>query len=365
MLMRMLIDSNDLVSATDLARNTSQLLREVASGQRRFVIVNRNTLTAALIGIDDLRRLLDAENADGNSGLAQRRGHRDTSEALVKAFDTNDVSVLDVVQRWDDHDAESDGMEIPLGATVEGELFTLKFANPDQNQPATHGLLSGRPGSGKSVALKTMILGLCAEFSPKRVRVMLIECHGGKSHYAKLAPLPHITLRSGPPMAMVADFEPSAGGGSMAALIAELRDEVARRANGADDGGLDAEPNLVVVFEDYRAAFHDTEFRKLLSYLLKAGARLKINVLLVSQGHPDEVMCQQGLFEWIAVFNTSNREDSRALLGSTDACGLPVGTALVRQPSDTQPTTVNVFFYGSDESFEETLIQQIVAAAER
>lgn len=65
------------------------------------------------------------------------------------------------------------------------------------------------------------------------------------------------------------------------------------------------------------------------------------------------------------MFNTSNREDSRALLGSTDACALPVGTALVRQPSDTQPTTVNVFFYGSDESFEETLIQQIVAAAER
>ncbi|WP_168991012.1 type II toxin-antitoxin system prevent-host-death family antitoxin [Mycobacterium pseudokansasii] len=361
----MLIDSNDLVSATDLARNTSQLLREVASGQRRFVIVNRNTLTAALIGIDDLRRLLDAENADGNSGRAQRRGHRDTSEALVKAFDTNVVGVLDVVQRWDDHDAESDGMEIPLGATVEGEVVTLKFANPNENQPATHGLLSGRPGSGKSVALKTMILGLCAEFSPKRVRVMLIECHGGKSHYAKLAPLPHITLRPGPPIAMVADFEPSAGGGSMDALIAELRDEVARRASAADDGRLDAEPNLVVVFEDYRAAFHDKEFRALLSYLLKAGARLKINVLLVSQGHPDELTRQKGLFEWIAVFDTSNREDSRALLGSDAACGLPVGTALVRQPSDAQPTAVNVFLIGGDESFEETLIQQIVAAAER
>ena len=50
--------------ATDLARNTSYLLGEAASGGR-ITILNKNTLTAALVSIDDLRLL---QQLDANRG---------------------------------------------------------------------------------------------------------------------------------------------------------------------------------------------------------------------------------------------------------------------------------------------------------
>lgn len=58
----MLIDTSDLVSVTELGRGLSRYVNDAATSGRRFVILNSNTPTAALVSIADLERLnaLDA-----------------------------------------------------------------------------------------------------------------------------------------------------------------------------------------------------------------------------------------------------------------------------------------------------------------
>lgn len=62
----MLIDTNDLVSATDFNRNTGRYTALAAEG-RRIVIVKDQQLVAALVGIHDLNRL---DALDGAPELA-------------------------------------------------------------------------------------------------------------------------------------------------------------------------------------------------------------------------------------------------------------------------------------------------------
>lgn len=62
----MLIDTNDLVSATDFNRNTGRYTALAAEG-RRIVIIKDQQLVAALVGIHDLNRL---DALDGAPGLA-------------------------------------------------------------------------------------------------------------------------------------------------------------------------------------------------------------------------------------------------------------------------------------------------------
>ena len=59
----MQIDTRDLISATDLTRNTAQLIRDAAEG-RRFVVMNNSVPRAALIGIADLELLAAAASKD-------------------------------------------------------------------------------------------------------------------------------------------------------------------------------------------------------------------------------------------------------------------------------------------------------------
>ncbi len=52
----MLVDTNDLVSATEFNRNTGRYTNRAAEG-RRVVIMKDQKIVAALIGVHDLNRL--------------------------------------------------------------------------------------------------------------------------------------------------------------------------------------------------------------------------------------------------------------------------------------------------------------------
>lgn len=52
----MKIDTNSLVSATDLNRNSGQLLARASNGER-LVVLNQNRPFAAIVSIKDLNRL--------------------------------------------------------------------------------------------------------------------------------------------------------------------------------------------------------------------------------------------------------------------------------------------------------------------
>lgn len=74
----MLIDTNDLVSATDFNRNTGRYTALAAEGRRIVVIVKDQQLVAALVGIHDLNRL-DALDGAPELALDEVPGEGDTT----------------------------------------------------------------------------------------------------------------------------------------------------------------------------------------------------------------------------------------------------------------------------------------------
>jgi len=58
-----------------------------------------------------------------------------------------------------------------IGQSTRGETVTLNFSN----SASPHLLIGGATGSGKSIALATILDGLCANYSPQKLRLMLID----------------------------------------------------------------------------------------------------------------------------------------------------------------------------------------------
>jgi S-DNA-T family DNA segregation ATPase FtsK/SpoIIIE len=68
----------------------------------------------------------------------------------------------------------------------DGELLTL---SPQQNAP--HTLIAGSTGSGKSVLMQNIILGIAATNTPAQAQIILIDPKLGVDYFA-LEPLPHL-----------------------------------------------------------------------------------------------------------------------------------------------------------------------------
>lgn len=77
-----------------------------------------------------------------------------------------------------------EGLRTPIGKDTSG------IVEIDLVKHGPHALIAGTTGSGKSEALRTWLLGLCASYSPSRLRLVLVDYKGG-SALAPLTALPH------------------------------------------------------------------------------------------------------------------------------------------------------------------------------
>lgn len=77
-----------------------------------------------------------------------------------------------------------EGLRTPIGKDASG------IVDIDLVKHGPHALIAGTTGSGKSEALRTWLLGLCASYSPSRLRLVLVDYKGG-SALSPLAVLPH------------------------------------------------------------------------------------------------------------------------------------------------------------------------------
>lgn len=80
-----------------------------------------------------------------------------------------------------DHD---DVLQTPIGKDTSG------IVDIDLVKHGPHALIAGTTGSGKSEALRTWLLGLCASYSPSHLRLVLVDYKGG-SALTPLTALPH------------------------------------------------------------------------------------------------------------------------------------------------------------------------------
>ena len=184
---------------------------------------------------------------------------------------------------WDGIDT-NDSLRTPIGQDSAGEVSI------DLVSEGPHALIAGTTGSGKSEALRTWLLGLCARYSPARLRLVLVDYKGG-SALAPLARLPHTE-------AVLTDLDP----GKSARALRGLASCLAQRE--ADFAQLQVKdlqqwyehyrqgkaplppPRILIVVDEFRvlADLHPTTL-EIFSRLASQGRSLGLHLLYATQ-HP-------------------------------------------------------------------------------
>lgn len=108
-----------------------------------------------------------------------------TSE-LMKALGINDLGTYDPLPRWRANEF-TESLRIPIGTRFSGEgesyaetdTLYLDLAEVSRGGTGPHGCIQGRTGSGKSYLLSSFITALCANYSPDRVNLALLDFKGG------------------------------------------------------------------------------------------------------------------------------------------------------------------------------------------
>jgi DNA segregation ATPase FtsK/SpoIIIE-like protein len=80
---------------------------------------------------------------------------------------------VDAAQLWARCEVSQDRLLVPIGEDISGDPVELEFSSPD----SPHLLVAGTTGSGKSVALETILRGLC-RYDVDQVRLRLVDPKG-------------------------------------------------------------------------------------------------------------------------------------------------------------------------------------------
>ncbi len=99
------------------------------------------------------------------------------SITLLDMLGAKTVQDVPLMQNWTTNKTYN-GMGVPIGARVGGELFNLDMQAYETSH-GPHGLVAGTTGSGKSELLQSIIISLAINFHPYDVVFVLIDYKGG------------------------------------------------------------------------------------------------------------------------------------------------------------------------------------------
>ena len=86
----------------------------------------------------------------------------------------DDRYFVDADRMWKQSKFSEDCLYAPIGEDIRGDIVGIDFSSSD----SPHLLIAGLTGSGKSIALETILLGLCRSHPPARLRLALIDPKG-------------------------------------------------------------------------------------------------------------------------------------------------------------------------------------------
>ena len=223
---------------------------------------------------------------------------------------------------WDGIDT-NDSLRTPIGQDSSGEVSI------DLVSEGPHALIAGTTGSGKSEALRTWLLGLCARYSPTRLRLVLVDYKGG-SALAPLVRLPHTE-------AVLTDLDP----GQSARALRGLASCLAQRE--ADFAKLQVKdlqqwyerhqqgkaplppPRILIVVDEFRvlADLHPTTMG-IFSRLASQGRSLGLHLLYATQ-HPSGAVntTMRANTELRIALRTITEAESLDIIGSGAAARIP------------------------------------------
>ncbi|MDA3006338.1 MAG: FtsK/SpoIIIE domain-containing protein [Actinomycetota bacterium] len=216
---------------------------------------------------------------------------------------------------------------VPLGVDDAGTVW----CDPVSDGP--HLLVAGTTGSGKSEALRALVVALCARHSPKHWQVCLIDAKGGAG-LDVVADVPHV-------IGSVTDLDEGGIRRAIDGLAVEMRRrEHVLRAGGHRDiasAGSAAPPRLLVVIDEFAAVIRgDERSRAVIIDIAQRGRSLGVHLVLATQrpagSIPDDLRANLGACVCLRV---NDRCDAVDVVGRPDAAEIPSsrpGRAMVRTP---------------------------------
>lgn len=269
--------------------------------------------------------------------------------ALLEMFDASDPDELPI-ERWWDGDYRFGYLMAPIGrfTNTADLVFDLNESKKDAETHGPHGVIGGMTGSGKSELLRTIILSLALTHHPYDVNFALIDYKGGGA-FKDLEDLPHV-------VGVMTDIENHANYANrvIQALTGEIniRKQIlaeAQRVSHLDRPHIDDYrqlavkrplPRLIIIFDEF-AEFkdqHPDDSRKLIN-IARQGRSLGVHLLLCTQNPATAIDNQVRQNSKFAIsLSVNSPEDSRNLIGTPDAFGLPSGQAymFVKSPQKFQ-----------------------------
>ena len=199
----------------------------------------------------------------------------------------------------------SGSLRVPIGEDVRGqEVVWLNLAPPSEGGHGRHGWMAGMPSSARTSVLSTIVLGLCARYSPEYLNVAMLN---GYTSSEELAGLPHVVVGSG---ALGADVR----------ALAELVDDRERRWRSQPGEHLGDVAQLVVLV----SAESLTAAAEVAESCLSRGAALGIRLLVCSESGslPGPLMFHRGSLGYRLALPMSDARHSREVIGTDDATTL-------------------------------------------
>lgn len=219
---------------------------------------------------------------------------------------------------------------IPLGVNEAQEVVEV-----DLNADGPHALVAGTTGAGKSVLLRTLVMGLAMRHHPEHLAMVLVDYKGGAAFRA-CAQLPHI-------VDILTDLDESATQRALESLRAEMRRR--ERILAAHDfsdhrqllaAGLAAlAPRLLIVVDELRALTEDLpDLIPELVQIAALGRSLGVHLVLATQRPGGTVNADmRANINLRLALRVQSSSDSHDILELPDAAALPAsrpGAALVR-----------------------------------
>ena len=184
--------SNDEAWLEDVAqRCRNALLRYGMSARLDSQILTPNAALLKFRGSDELtvaavqRRVTELETTHGLEVLSVRAEPGRVVISVLRPH-REVLTVADVWQHWP---MDRSGANTRLLIAVREEDGAPLFLEPS---PAPHSLVAGSTGSGKSVLVQNILLGIAASNHPSRAEIVLIDPKSGVDYFA-FEDLPHLT----------------------------------------------------------------------------------------------------------------------------------------------------------------------------
>lgn len=310
---------------------------------------------------------------------AQSRVNADT---LLSALGIENPDSLDVEALWEPRRRPASAprqmlLRTPLGLTAAGNPVWLDLKDAPLGGHGPHGVMVGMTGSGKSTALQTMVLGLCALHSPEVLQVISVSGYK-ESALDAFANYPHVTFQP----AGEAGSEPEEG------EIAQTLDRlIEQRSQALTDAGMELTgrrfrdvhayhkardagaalppmPYTVIMVDELP---QDEPTAAAVFHVLRAkGRALGVRVLFSAQdlqrGNAWRTL-ENATYR--IVFKTSTGQSSRTVLGTDAAYFLPATSGLgffATSSGSADPVAFRMFPPLSD-SVIESVGRQLTAAA--